>query len=227
MLKVPPAPGYPPEEGRYLRGNDYSPVAVVVILIHDQEKIPPDIEHLVRVGVESGAALSGTLQTENIGIEKIVCNIVSNPNIRYIVLCGPESPGHASGEALKALAHNGVDQNRRIIGASAPTPYLFNLPSEFIERFRRQITVIDLLNEGDPAVLRRAVWACYQEQPTDFRGYSLYDPGAYAEEPLVGKITWRVTQPQREPKDPAERQQREKLRELMARLRESARKKQR
>jgi tetrahydromethanopterin S-methyltransferase subunit A len=218
MLKVPPAPGYPPEEGRYLRGNDYSPVAVVVILIHDQEKIPPDIEHLVRVGVESGAALSGTLQTENIGIEKIVCNIVSNPNIRYIVLCGPESPGHASGEALKALAHNGVDQNRRIIGASAPTPYLFNLPSEFIERFRRQITVIDLLNEGDPAVLRRAVWACYQEQPTDFRGYSLYDPGAYPEEPLVGKITWRVTQPQREPKDEAERQQRERLRELMARL---------
>jgi tetrahydromethanopterin S-methyltransferase subunit A len=101
------------------------------------------------------------------------------------------------------------------------------LSAEFIERFRRQITVIDLLNEGDPAVLRRAVWACYQEQPTDFRGYSLYDPGAYAEEPLVGKITWRVTQPQREPKDPAERQQREKLRELMARLRESARKKQR
>jgi hypothetical protein len=32
------------------------------------------------------------------------------------------------------------------------------------------------------------------------------------------QITWRVTQPQREPKDEAERQQRERLRELMARL---------
>jgi hypothetical protein len=29
---------YPPEEGRYLRGNDYSPVAVAVILIYDQDK---------------------------------------------------------------------------------------------------------------------------------------------------------------------------------------------
>jgi len=37
MLKVQPAFGYPPEEGRYLRGNDYSPVAVAVILLYDQE----------------------------------------------------------------------------------------------------------------------------------------------------------------------------------------------
>ncbi len=227
MLKVHPASGYPPEAGRYLRGNDYSPVAVVVILIHDQEKIPPDIEHLVRVGVESGAALAGTLQTENIGIEKIVCNIVANPNIRYIVLCGPESPGHASGEALKALVQSGVDQNRRIIGASAPTPYLFNLPLEFIERFRKQIQIVDLLNEGDPDLVQRAVWACYQEQPTEFRGYSLYDPGAYPAEPLSGKLTWRVTQPQKEPKDEAERQQRERLRELMARLKRAVSKEKR
>ena len=46
MLKAEPASSYPPEEGRYLRGNDYSPVAVAVILIYDQEKIPPDIESL-------------------------------------------------------------------------------------------------------------------------------------------------------------------------------------
>jgi len=200
MLKVKPAPDYPPEEGRYLRGNDYSPVGVVVILIHDQEKIPPDIEHLVRVGVESGAALSGTLQTENIGIEKIVCNVVANPNIRYLVLCGPESPGHLSGEALKALAHNGVDEHKRIIGTKAPTPYLFNLPSQFIERFTKQITVIDLLNEGDPELIKKAVWACYQEQLTQLRGYTVYDSGAYPEAPLSGKITWRVTRPHTEPK---------------------------
>jgi hypothetical protein len=28
MLKVDPHPDYPPEDGRYLRGNDFSPVAV-------------------------------------------------------------------------------------------------------------------------------------------------------------------------------------------------------
>ena len=88
MLKVDPHPDYPPEEGRYIRGNDFSPVAVAIILNCDADKIPREIETLVRSGIESGAALSGTLQTANIGIEKMVCNIVANPNIRYLVLAG-------------------------------------------------------------------------------------------------------------------------------------------
>ena len=83
MLKVTPHPDYPPEDGRYVRGNDASPVAVAIILNHDADKIPPEIEILVRTGIESGAALSGTIQTENIGFEKVICNIVANPNIRY------------------------------------------------------------------------------------------------------------------------------------------------
>ena len=35
MLKVKPPEDYPPEEGRYLRGNDFSPVAVAIILNQD------------------------------------------------------------------------------------------------------------------------------------------------------------------------------------------------
>ena len=225
MIKTKPATGYPPEQGRYLRGNDYSPVAVVVILTHDQEKIPLGIEALVRAGVEAGAALSGTLQTENIGIEKIVCNVVANPNIRYIVLCGPESPGHSTGEALKALVENGVDQTKQIIGTNAPTPYLFNLPSEFIERFRGQIILIDRLNEGDPELIKTAVWSCYQEEPTEFRGYTVYDHGAYPAEPLSGRLTWRLTRPEKEPKTPEERSQISRLKvmiEMVRRVQERA-----
>jgi tetrahydromethanopterin S-methyltransferase subunit A len=67
MLKVKPHMNYPPEEGRYVRGNDASPVAVAIILCSDADKIPPEIEKLVRAGIESGAALSGTVQTENKG----------------------------------------------------------------------------------------------------------------------------------------------------------------
>src|SRR5208337_467394 len=103
MLKVNPFSGYPPEEGRYIRGNDFSPVAVVIILNAPAYKIPLELEELVRAGIEGGAALSGMLQTENIGIEKIVCNVVANPNIRYLVIGGPESEGHLTGEALKAF----------------------------------------------------------------------------------------------------------------------------
>lgn len=222
MEKTKPATDYPPEEGCYLRGNDYSPVAVVVILKWSREKTPPDIEKLVRVGVESGAALSGTLQTENIGIEKIICNVVSNPNIRYLIVCGPESPGHLVGDALLALARKGLDEGRRIIEAEGPNPYLFNIQPEFVQRFREQIAVIDLINEGSPEVLQQAVWSCYQEQPTKFKQYELYDPGAYPAHPLSGKITWKITQPSTEPKNDEEKEQIQKIKSLMETIKKAS-----
>jgi hypothetical protein len=74
-------------------------------------------------------------------------------------------------------------------------------------------------------LLRRAAWSCYQEEPTSFQNHILFDPGAYPEAPLSGQLTWRVTRPQAEPKDEGERQQREKLRDLMARVKRGAEKK--
>ena len=218
MLKVNPHPDYPPEEGRYLRGNDYSPVAVAVILNCDADKIPPEIEKLVRAGIESGAALAGTVQTENIGFEKIVCNIVANPNIRYLILAGPESEGHLTGEAMKAMMQNGMDEKKRIIGTSSPHPFLFNLAMEMIDRFRKQVSFIDLQFEANPDVIRKAVWSCYQEKPVDFQSYSLYDPGAYPEPPLSGRITRRVTNPWVGVLDEKEKQAQERAQELIERL---------
>jgi tetrahydromethanopterin S-methyltransferase subunit A len=206
MVKVNPHPDYPPEEGRYVRGNDFSPVAVAIILNCEAEKIPREIEALVRAGIESGAALSGTVQTENIGFEKMICNIVANPNIRYLVIGGPESEGHLTGEAMKALIQNGVDKKRRIIGTDAPHPVLFNVPAEFIERFRKQLTLIDLQFHDEPEVIRQAVWSCYQEDYVDFQGTLLCDPGAYPDAPLSGRITFRISQPWAEPEDDKERE---------------------
>jgi tetrahydromethanopterin S-methyltransferase subunit A len=219
VLKVNPHPDYPPEEGRYLRGNDFSPVAVAVVLNCDADKIPPEIESLVRAGIESGAALAGTVQTENIGFEKIVCNIVANPNIRYLILAGPESEGHLTGEAMKALLNNGVDEKKRIIGTSAPHPFLFNLAMEMIDRFRKQLSLINLQFEANPDVIRKAVWSCYQENPVEFHGLSLYDSGAYPEPPLSGRITWRVTNPWVGVLDEKESEAQRKAKELMERLR--------
>lgn len=219
MLKVKPHPDYPPEEGRYVRGNDASPVAVAIILNCDADKIPPELEILVRTGLETGAALSGTVQTENIGFEKMICNIVANPNIRYIVLGGPESEGHLTGEALKALLLNGVDENKRIIGSDSPHPFLYNLPKEFIERFREQVELVDLQFQDNPELIRKAVWSCYQEEPVEFRGYSLYDKGAYPEPPLSGSLTWRVTQPWVGPLDEKELEAKKRAEELMEKLR--------
>ncbi len=220
MLKVDPHPDYPPEEGCYIRGNDRSPVAVVIILKWDQDKVPPEIEALVRAGAEAGAALSGTLQTENIGLEKVICNIVSNPNIRYLVLGGPESPGHLTGDAVKALFANGVDSKNHIIGTEAPHPFLFNITREMIERFRAQVKLVDLQFKQDVDLIKKAVWSCYQEEPVEFMGYKLFDPGAYPEPPMSGKITWRILQPYWEPQDEKEREAKRKAEELMERLRQ-------
>lgn len=204
MLKVTPPESYPPEEGRYLRGNDLSPVAVAIILNQDEDKIPPDIQALVRTGVESGAALSGTVQTPNIGFEKMFCNLAANPNIRYLILGGPESEGHLTGDALKAFFRDGVDGRKRIVGTEASHAVLHNLAEAAIERVRQQVTLIDLQFEGDLAVVRQAVWACYQESPVEFRGASLADPGAYPAPPLDSRLTWRVTQPWLEPEHEGE-----------------------
>jgi tetrahydromethanopterin S-methyltransferase subunit A len=220
VLKVDPHPNYPPEEGRYLRGNDRSPVVVVVVLNHAEDNIPREIEQLVRVGLEAGAALSGTVQTENVGFEKIICNAIANPNIRWAVLTGPESEGHLTGEAFKALLANGVDSKKRIIGTEAPHPLLFNLPMEFIERFRSQVSLIDLQFKGTPETVRQAVWSCYQEQPVEFQGRMVYDVGAYSQPPLSGKITSRVMEPWKQPQNEQEQTAVRKMEEWIERVRE-------
>ena len=197
IVKVKPPPDYPPEKGSYVLGNPYSPVAVVCLLNCDREKTPPEIEKLVRTSIEKGAAIAGTLQTENIGIEKIICNITANPNIRYLIICGTEVEQHYTGDAVRALIKNGIDDQRRIIGNKAATPYLFNIPLKAIKRFRQQITLVDLLNEMDPEVVSQAVWSCYQEpeRPVQFRDYTLYDPGAYPEPAICCTLTGKIKDP--------------------------------
>ena len=205
MLKVKPPDDYPPEEGRYVRGNDYSPVAVCVILDTFDYAIPPDLNELVMCGADTGAALSGMLQTENLGLEKMICNIVANPNIRYIVLCGRESSGHLPGEALLTLKQNGIDENKRIIGSQALTPYLANIPKELVDRFNEQIvSIVNMLckpGERDtnlpglnPKLVEEAVRSCYQENPVIFMGYKLYDMGAHPEPAIVHKIVSKLNE---------------------------------
>jgi len=214
LRKVAPPPDYPPEDGRYLRGNDYSPVAVVAILDTYDFKIPPELTRLLTTAIEAGAALAGTLQTENIGIEKVVANIVANPNIRFLVLCWREANGHRPAETLRCLLENGVanDKRRTIVGATAPTPYLANISLEAIQRFRQQITLVNLIHEDDPKHGMRpekvdaAVHACIQEAPTMFDEHVVFDPGAWPAPAICQKLSMRVTEPWRPELSTAEAQ---------------------
>jgi len=98
-------------------------------------------------------AIYGYLKTENIGIEKIVANVISNPNIRYLIVAGKDIRGHRSGKSLIALHKNGIDKNHKIIDAPGAIPYIENLDEKAISRFRDQIEIIDLLDITDKKTL--------------------------------------------------------------------------
>ncbi|NWF96852.1 MAG: tetrahydromethanopterin S-methyltransferase subunit A [Candidatus Thorarchaeota archaeon] len=103
-------------------------------------------------------AIIGTCKTENIGIERMIANVISNPSIRFFVLAGPEVPGHRTGASVRALYRNGVDPDtRRIREAEGAIPYIENVPVEAVERFRQQVELVDMLNVSDPEKIAATV----------------------------------------------------------------------
>ncbi|MDD4989979.1 MAG: dCTP deaminase [Candidatus Pacebacteria bacterium] len=150
---------WPFVEGRFYVGNKNSPVAVctnatVEGIVLDMEKV----------------AICGKCVTENIGIEKIIQNVVANPNIRFLLLCGKPSKGHFVEQAIMTLKQNGVDQEKTIIGAMGNMPHLKGLDIETIERFRAQIEPINLNGETDSNVVMQAVENCLARNPGPYNG---------------------------------------------------------
>ncbi len=181
------------EKGDYIIGNPASPSAIVT---------PMSDRRIWKEGIEAGAAIAGRMLTANIGIEKVICNVIANPNIRYLILCGKESQGHLAGEGLVALLKNGVDgKSKRIIGSKAQTAYIWNIPDKGVERFREQVTLVNLLGVEDVERVKGAVKGCYQEEENkrafrdNERELELYDPGAYTERPFIVRIEKRERGP--------------------------------
>ncbi len=149
---------WPVAEGRYKVGNTESPVAVCTMASVEMD-LPLD-----RI------AIKGKCVTENLGVEKIIKNTISNPKIRYIIFCGKESHGHFVGQAVKSLKDNGIDAEKRIIGAKGGMPILKNLKPEEIERFREQVEPIDMSGEEDRAKILVKVNELFDNNPGVFQG---------------------------------------------------------
>ncbi len=113
-------------------------------------------------------ALFGPLKTENIGIEKIVANVISNPHIRYLVVCGDDIRGHRSGRSIIALNKNGIDEQHKIIDAPGAIPYIENINEEAIERFRDQIEIVDLLGVKDKETIDTTINTYREKAPPSF-----------------------------------------------------------
>ncbi|MDD5433417.1 MAG: dCTP deaminase [Candidatus Pacebacteria bacterium] len=151
--------GWPVVEGRFYVGNKNSPVAVCTNAT--VEGIELDMAKV---------AICGKCVTENIGIEKIIQNIIANPNIRFLLLCGKPSKGHYVEQAIMALKQNGVDKEKTIIGAVGNMPHLKGLDTEVIERFRAQVEPINLNGETSSASIMQIVEQCLAQNPGPFNG---------------------------------------------------------
>ncbi len=142
---------WPPVEGRYNVGDRGSPVAVCTMSSVD-----------IRLPMDK-IAIAGKCVTENLGVEKIVKNVVANPGIRYIIVAGRESMGHFVDNALESLVEKGVDEEGRIIGAKGGIPVLKNLEKEEIERFRKQVQIVNMAGETDTGKIMEKVEEFYSK----------------------------------------------------------------
>ncbi len=165
--KKSPAEGWPVVSGDYIVGDPESPVAAATLA-----------SHIEQIPVDAGAAIAGPCKTENLGIEKMMAHLISNPNIRFLVLCGSEVQGHITGNSIESLHANGIDPERRsIVGSKGAIPYIENIPDEGIERFQQQLELISMIDNENPADIQAKIKECIEK-----------DPGAFEEEALVIKV---------------------------------------
>jgi tetrahydromethanopterin S-methyltransferase subunit A len=128
-----------------------------------------------KIEVDVEYAIIGTCKTENIGIERVIINVISNPKIRFLILAGPEVPGHLTGRSLRALYHNGVDrETRKIIDAEGAIPYIENVPLEGIEQFREQVEFIDMINKNNPVDIASKATELLAKDPGDYPGGAMW-----------------------------------------------------
>lgn len=113
-------------------------------------------------------AIYGPLKTENIGIEKIIANIISNPHIRYLIICGDDIRGHRSGSSLVCLHKKGIDDQHRIISAPGAIPYIENLKNKAIQRFQEQVEIIDLIGTIEKGKIDQVIEKHLKKSPKSF-----------------------------------------------------------
>jgi tetrahydromethanopterin S-methyltransferase subunit A len=164
--KKSPASGWPIAKGDFHSGDANSPVAVVTMGSHLDEQ-----------GIcDGGAALCGSCKTENLGLEKVIANIISNPNIRFVLLCGTEVKGHLSGQTLVALHKGGVKEGR-VVGAEGAIPFIENLNDAAIKRFQEQVEFVNIMESEDAGAIKAKI-----------AELKARDPGAFAADPMIVEV---------------------------------------
>ncbi|MBI2501760.1 MAG: DUF4346 domain-containing protein [Candidatus Latescibacteria bacterium] len=153
--------GWPPLPGAYTVLRYQASVAVCTLT--DEE-----LARRLVSAASAHLAIVGTLQTENLGIERLMLNVLANPHIRFLLVCGSDSRqqiGHLPGHSLVALSRSGLDGGTRIIGAAGKRPVLRNLSPAAVEHFRRTVEVTDLIGIAQVETILDAVQECADRYP--------------------------------------------------------------
>jgi tetrahydromethanopterin S-methyltransferase subunit A len=141
---------WPPVEGEYTVLDSSAPVGVSTLASVKLE------EKIVKLKPE-GLCMIGKTETENIGIDKIVKNVASNPAIKFLILAGKDTAGHQAGKSLLALIENGVDKDMRIIGSKGRRPILKNVTRSEINKFRKQIKIEDMIGSENTRAIAKKI----------------------------------------------------------------------
>lgn len=153
--------GWPLLPGDYHVVRYQAPIAVCTL---NSSELAAEIRNISPAGL----SIVGTMHTENLGIERVIRNVNTNPNIRFLVLCGQDTQqrvGHLPGQSVAALFANGLDERSRIIGARGKRPVLKNVTAEEIATFRRTVELIDLAGEEQLSHVVAQIVRCAERNP--------------------------------------------------------------
>jgi len=135
---------WPPTPGEYFAFCEGPTCSVAVSTLASVEIA----EKLAKLKPE-GLCIVGKTETENIGIDKVIKNVITNPAIRFLIIAGKDPHGHYSGKTLLALSKNGIDKDMKVIDSPGRRPILKNVSASEVEYFRQQIRVIDMIGCED------------------------------------------------------------------------------
>lgn len=150
---------WPYVPGTYFVSDRRAPVAVCTLGT-------VDLAPKVAAQPPKGLCITGKVETENIGIEKIIKNVISNRAIRFLLCVGKEPPKHLTGATIAALFENGIDEKNRIPGSPGMRPMLPNTLPEEVEALRTQVEPVLMIGCTDVEEIHAKVRELAARAPT-------------------------------------------------------------
>lgn len=172
MLKVNPHLYSPPEESCQIRGNDRSPVAVVIILKLDQDKSYRN--HSFGKGWSRSGCRAFGYSPNGIGRPRKSdmqnCFKSQRP---LLLLRVSKSHGHLTGGTVRALFKNGVDSKNRTLGIEAPHLFMFNIKGEMVGHFLAEVKLVDFRFRQDVDLLKKKRRYGHARRRSQFNSWSM------------------------------------------------------